>query len=146
MPTPPALPSPSAARPPRSLADTSALATGGGGPRLAPPGAGLPAIELWIARRLFRWRAWRTSRRGAVEAIGRERDAILALVRSCAPADAARPVLIKRLRGLEDSSRNWSVYMTLAHLRIVNRATRATMTQLLAGQRPPGVASTAAVK
>ncbi|MBX3389322.1 MAG: hypothetical protein KF691_07680 [Phycisphaeraceae bacterium] len=33
---------------------------------------------------------------------------------------AAERVLIPRLRGLEDSSRYWSVWMMLDHLRIVN--------------------------
>ncbi len=115
-------------------------------PRLAPPGAGLPLVELWIARLIFRAGARTTSRRAAAEAITRERDAILALVRGLEPARAARPVLIKRLRGLEDSSRHWSVYMTLAHLRIVNHAIHGTMTALLAGRRQAGAASTAAVK
>ena len=31
-----------------------------------------------------------------------------------------QPVLIRRIRGIEDSSRHWSLYMTLDHLRIVN--------------------------
>jgi len=55
-------------------------------------------------------------------------------------------VLIDRLPGLEDSSRCWSVWMTLDHLRITNAAFAEVITQLRNGQIPPGKASTAAVK
>jgi hypothetical protein len=44
---------------------------------------------------------------------------VLALVDQCDSGKRMEPVLIKRVRGLEDSSRFWSVYMTLDHLRIV---------------------------
>lgn len=55
-------------------------------------------------------------------------------------------VLIPRLRGLEDSSRYWSVWMTLDHLRIVNDAITGVVRELMAGRVPPGAASTAEVK
>ena len=115
-------------------------------PRLAPPGAGLPALELWVARRLFSVRRRLTSRAAATARIGEERRRIDDLVRRCAPAQARQRVLIKRPRGLEDSSRHWSVFMTLEHLRIVNTGVAFTIGELLAGRVPPGVASTAAVK
>lgn len=47
---------------------------------------------------------------------------------------------------MEDSSRHWSVFMTLEHLTIVNRSVAAVITALGAGRTPPGAASTAAVK
>ncbi len=115
-------------------------------PRLAPPGAGLPRPELLGARLVFGLQRAFSTRERAEAALRRERDAILLRVRACGPAQAARPVLIPRLRGLEDSSRNWSVYMTLDHLRIVNSAVATTIRQLLEGQSPAGQASTAAVK
>ena len=49
-----------------------------------------------------------------------ELQTILTLVEGVSVDSAARPVLIDRIRGIEDSSRHWSVYMTLDHLRIVN--------------------------
>ena len=55
-------------------------------------------------------------------------------------------MLIDRLRGLEDSSRYWSLYMTLEHLRIVNRFTIDVIRSLLEGVKPQVAASTAAVK
>ena len=33
-----------------------------------------------------------------------------------------KPVLIKRLPGLEDSSRNWSAEMTMEHIQVVTAA------------------------
>ncbi len=115
-------------------------------PKLAAPGAGLPKPELFIARLIFRWEKWRTDRARAVANFSRERDAILALVSGCGEADAAQRVLIPRLRGLEDSSRFWSVWMALDHLRIVNDAVAGVITALAAGRVPLGVVSTADVK
>jgi hypothetical protein len=111
-------------------------------PRLAPPGAGLPKIELFFARLIFRFGLRTTSLTAAQATLASEHDAILALVRGCDAATGAKRVLIRRLPGLEDSSRYWSVFMTLDHLRIVNDAVSA----LLDGRVPPGAASTAAVK
>lgn len=115
-------------------------------PKLAPPGAGLPAIELLIARVLFGLRR-RTATRESVNArFQTERDSIRALVNGCDAESGARRVLIKRVRGLEDSSRNWSVWMTLDHLRIVNLALTGVIQDLTQGRMPEGAASTAGVK
>ncbi|MES1194471.1 MAG: hypothetical protein ABUL65_01165, partial [Opitutus sp.] len=114
--------------------------------RLAPPGAGLPPPELFVARLIFAVGRRVTSRAGAEARIVAERARIDALVRDCAPSQARQRVLIPRPRGLEDSSRHWSVFMTLDHLRIFNEGIAATIRELLAGRVPPGAASTAAVK
>ncbi|HTR40213.1 MAG TPA: DinB family protein [Pseudomonadales bacterium] len=76
----------------------------------------------------------------------RERAAIGALVRSCDEESGAQRVLIARVPGMEDSSRNWSVWMTLDHLRIIHRGVSNTISSLAKGVVPPGQASTAAVK
>jgi uncharacterized damage-inducible protein DinB len=115
-------------------------------PKLAPPGAGLPRAELYLARLLFALRRWRGNRQSRNDHFLRERDAIRALVQSCPPESAARRVLIPRVRGLEDSSRNWSVWMTLDHLRIVNHGITRVIDSLVHGAVPPGKSSTAAVK
>lgn len=96
-------------------------------PRLAPPGAGLPPPELFVARFLFAVRRRLTSRTAAEARIIAERAHIDALVHRCDPQQARQRVLIQRPRGLEDSSRNWSVYMTLDHLRIVNTGATSTI-------------------
>lgn len=115
-------------------------------PRLAPPGAGLPKLELFIARRLF-GRQRRTATRESCNAhFQAEREAIRRLVRSCDASSAGRRVLIARPRGLEDSSRYWSIWMTLEHLRIVHGHIARTIETLAKEAVPEGKASTAAVK
>ena len=115
-------------------------------PKLAPPGAGLPLIELFVARILFGMRLRRGDRDSFTAQFQREREAIRALVRTCSEESGARRVLIRRPRGLEDSSRFWSVWMTLDHLRIVHLEIARVIGALTHGDRPPGRASTAAVK
>lgn len=114
--------------------------------QLAPPGAGLPIIELWVARLLFGLTRVRGNREAFVTKFEQERAAIRALVASCPEAQRGEQVLIARLPGLEDSSRDWSVWMTLDHLRITNIAFARVINALTHGKVPPGKASTAAVK
>lgn len=114
--------------------------------QLAPPGAGLPIIELWVARLLFGLTRVRGNREAFVTKFEQERAAIRALVASCPEAQRGEQVLIARLPGLEDSSRDWSVWMTLDHLRITNIAFARVINALTHGNVPPGKASTAAVK
>ena len=115
-------------------------------PQLAPPGAGLPRPELFVARLRFAWVRRRGTRAGFDAQFAQERDRVLALAAGCSPEQAARRVLIARLRGMEDSSRHWSVWMTLDHLRITNNAFAGVITLLGQGKVPPHTASTAAVK
>ena len=115
-------------------------------PKLAAPGAGLPKIELLVARLRFAWARMRGTRAQFAARCEQERETIMNLVRSLDPRLAARRVLIPRLRGMEDSSRNWSVWMTLDHLRITNTAFGRVIHSLAQGRVPDRVASTAAVK
>lgn len=114
-------------------------------PVLAPPGAGLPLIELLVARALFAWRK-RENREAARDRILRERAAIAHLVAGLPDSVASARVLIARPRGLEDSSRNWSIWITLDHLRIVQLQVTKVIAALTSGTQPPGKASTANVK
>lgn len=115
-------------------------------PRLAPPGAGLPAAELLIARILFGLRRRTTDRAGWDAGFRGQREAVRRLVAGLDDASAARRVLVARPRGLEDSSRYWSVWMTLDHLRIVHHEIARIIGELGRGSVPAGQASTAAVK
>jgi hypothetical protein len=115
-------------------------------PKLAAPGAGLPAPELLVARLLF-WLRRRLGTRDSFDVLfHQERERIRALLGTCDAESGARRVLIRRPRGLEDSSRNWSVWMTLDHLRIVNHGFARAIGSLARGVVPPGTVSTAAVK
>jgi hypothetical protein len=115
-------------------------------PKLAAPGAGLPGYELQIGRVLFALRAWTHDRQRIDALFRRERALVAELVRSCPAGRAGERVLIPRPRGLEDSSRHWSVLMTLEHLRIVNLACASIIRELSEGRVPAGKASTADVK
>jgi hypothetical protein len=115
-------------------------------PALAPPGAGLPWPELRIARLLFGLSRWSYGRDAATRKFLDEQNQIAALLNRCDPTLACERVLIPRLRGLEDSSRHWSVAMTLDHLRITNTSFVQIIRCLAGNSIPPGVASTAAVK
>lgn len=114
--------------------------------RLAPPGAGLPKPELFFARLIFGWFRKSKSREDVTALFEMERETILRLAGSCDAEQGGRRVLIKRLPGLEDSSRDWSIFMTLEHLRIVNEVVGESMRNLASGEVPARVASTAAVK
>lgn len=114
--------------------------------KLAPPGAGLPKPELFFARLIFGWFRRTRSRAGVTAMFDEERAEILRLVETCGAGQGTRRTLIKRLPGLEDSSRDWSVLMTLEHLRIVNEGIREGIRSLAKGKVPERVASTAAVK
>lgn len=115
-------------------------------PTLQQPGMGLPKSELFVARILVGFKMRLTSQQRAAEIFADEAKKIEALVGGFKPEHAAQRVLIDRLRGLEDSSRNWSLYMTVEHLRIVNQATLGVINKLRRGERPQVVVSTAAVK
>jgi hypothetical protein len=115
-------------------------------PKLAPPGAGLPKIELIIARLLFTLQRWRGNRDSFNARFQQERAGIHALVNPCDAESGTRRVLIKRVPGLEDSSRYWSVAMTLDHLRIVHGTIIRTIEALAGGVVPKVVASTANIK
>jgi len=115
-------------------------------PQFDAPGAGLPPIELFVGRILFSLRCAVTSRERASAYFQREREAIRALVARCDPEAGTERVLISRGRGMEDSSRYWSVWMTLDHLRIVNESMAGVIRALTNGVMPEGKASTATVK
>ena len=115
-------------------------------PHLAPPGAGLPPGELAIGRVLFGLRCKLGSFESFTKDFQKERKAIAALIESAGTLDRGKRVLIKRPIGLEDSSRNWSLWMTLDHLRIVNFGIAGIIASLGEGVVPPDAASTAAVK
>jgi hypothetical protein len=115
-------------------------------PRLEAPGAGLPKAELLVARRLFALKRKMGNRELFTKKFLEERALIRELVKKCDAATGAKRVLIERVRGLEDSSRYWSVWMTLEHLRIVHCAIAEVIGSLTKGIAVPGAASTAAVK
>jgi hypothetical protein len=115
-------------------------------PQLAPPGAGLPFPENLIARCLLGMKRLTGNSEGFTAHFIREREAIRRLIGQPDETTLSRRVLIPRPRGLEDSSRDWSVLMTLDHLRIVHHALDGVIGTLASEEVPEGVVSTADVK
>lgn len=115
-------------------------------PKLDAPGAGLPAPEHFMARIFFGLKRLTGSRESFNAKFNEERAVIRGLIANLPPGIANKRVLIRRCRGLEDSSRYWSVWMTLDHLRIVHNAFIGILSSLGKGEVPEGEASTAAVK
>ena len=122
------------------------MATDNKDPDLAPPGAGIPTIELWIARFIFRRFCKTHSHEECSQLLLKHTETMCSLAKNCSEEEGQRQVLIKRMAGLEDSSRNWSVFMTLEHVRIVNEAVAAGLPLLLEGHLPEEEANTATVK
>ena len=115
-------------------------------PQLAPPGAGLPFPENLIARVLLGLKRATGNPQSFTARFIAERALIGGLIAGKEDAALSKRVLIARPPGLEDSSRYWSVWMTLDHLRIVHHAFIGVLESLAAGRVPEGEASTAAVK
>jgi hypothetical protein len=86
------------------------------------------------------------SREAFTARFDQERATIRQLLSTSDPAQREEPVLIPRLRGLEDSSRFWSVWMAMEHLRITNSIFSMVIQSLANGQVPTKKASTADVK
>ncbi len=115
-------------------------------PKLAPPGAGIPAVDRFVFGWVLRARRALTSRERAAQEFAQERARIATLTAPLTAARATTRVLVPPQRGLEDSSRFWSAWMTLDHLRIVHTELAQGIPLLARGTVPPRAASTAAVK
>ena len=116
-------------------------------PQLDKPGAGLPFFEWFVAQYLLVPILFlTTSKEKAIQKFQSESAEIIRLAESLTPQQFTERRLIKRLRGLEDSSRYWSVAMTIEHLVIVGGSTRKIVKNLAKDitEMPPS--STAAVK
>ena len=103
--------------------------------KLEPPGSGLPAIELAWLRPGFRFICAVLPKGAALGLFKSEGERVLALAQTVSAERGAVPVLIDRVIGIEDSSRCWSVFMALDHLRIVNEGI-ASIVEALTRDRP----------
>lgn len=116
-------------------------------PKLAKPGAGLPFVEWAVAKYIiFPQRFKNASKQTAIAEFASESAEIVRLAKSLSPEQQVERRLIKRLRGLEDSSRYWSVAMTLDHLSIVGSATTDLIVGLSTGKSGFKIIGTADVK
>jgi hypothetical protein len=108
-------------------------------PVLEKPGAGLPFHERLAARYfLMPYYSKRTSWDESVARFEKEGNKILARLKALSKEQRTRRVLVDRIQGIEDSSRYWSVAMTVEHLMIVGEAASEGMVLLSQGKVPPG--------
>ena len=89
-------------------------------PPLAQPGAGIPGPERWLANLGLRVYARFASKESVLGLFRREAELAIGASSRFVTDEGRRPVLIKRIFGIEDSSRFWSVFMVLEHLVLVN--------------------------
>ena len=105
---------------------------------LQPPGAGLPPFELIMVKSVFALKTMFTSDEKALAIFEREMKILMRLHDTVDLVAADERVLIDRIVGIEDSSRNWSLYMVLDHLRIVNAEILKLIDALKRGIVPKG--------
>ncbi len=85
------------------------------------PGAGLPTLERSALNMIFKASAAVLSARQALRLFRRDSAELLRLADDDESYDVFQILLIPRVIGIEDSSRNWSVMMVLEHLCMTNR-------------------------
>lgn len=114
---------------------------------LEAPGAGLPPIEEWLARHvIFPRFARKTTTAEAVEKFVADGRSIVEQIRGLPPEQQRARIRIARMRGLEDSSREWSPLMVVEHLLMTGPGMLGAAKMLSAGTVPQRKVSTAAVK
>lgn len=98
---------------------------------LQKPGAGLPWWELLVARYIIFPRTCRRLNWAAASSLFQEEGSkVLAIWNSLSAEQLTKRVLIRRICGIEDSSRYWSVAMTVEHLNIVGMGIRDLIERL----------------
>lgn len=106
-------------------------------PSLQPPGAGLPWWELLLIRYFVFPRACRIlSWESAGKLFQDEGTRILAVWDTLPAERLGERVLIRRIAGIEDSSRYWSAAMTVEHLNVVGTGIIRTISKLRQGEVP----------
>ena len=99
-------------------------------PQLDAPGAGLPTSELIWLKIMFRVACHLISKSTGLRWFQSEAQKIQAVASQVSVSHAIVPVLIDRIVGIEDSSRYWSVFMVLDHVRIVDEGITQIITTL----------------
>lgn len=113
---------------------------------LQPPGNGLPAFERVVLGTALKIGSALMSDDRLLAMFAREASTILTIVDEADYDRASQQVLIPRLSGIEDSSRNWSLFMVLDHLCQVNRDILRTIDRLKDGIVPGGEVNIASYK
>lgn len=105
-------------------------------PKLQEPGAGLPWLEGKLLRFFMPKVAKKSTWEECQEKFLYQTKKIEEIIRSLTPERLNTPILIPRLKGLEDSSRFWSIAMTVDHLRITAPGMTHVILGLCQGTKP----------
>ena len=113
---------------------------------LEKPGAGIPKIERVFLNAGIKTMSVFMSDRRALKFFKNEARMLTDIWNNGGSYDAFKPILISRMIGIEDSSRNWSVAMVLEHLVIVNKELKVGIDSLSKGKVPSDDVDTALYK
>lgn len=116
-------------------------------PKLAPPGAGIPwpakiFLRLYTRPFVAAKASWEESKENFIKV----NQKIFNEIQGLSSERLDQRILVPPQLGLEDSSRYWSVAMTLEHLVIVSSQVAAVIESLSAGKVPLTKADTSKVK
>ncbi len=116
-------------------------------PKLDKPGAGLGFFKTLFLRFVLMPKMTRNFTFEKIEKVfDSELQKILQLIARTPAGLENKPVLVKPIPGLEDSSRFWSVNMTLEHMVIVGQGIQKVVEHLAKEQSPDLNIQTATVK
>ncbi len=114
---------------------------------LDKPGAGVPFPQRIAMRFLLKpLYAHRTPYEESRDRFARLHAKVEKLISGLSEEQLSKRVLVPPMTGLEDSSRYWSIAMTLDHVVIVGRHVLGLIGELDQGRVPPVEATTATVK
>lgn len=107
-------------------------------PQLESPGSGLPSGEANLIRRVAfpLLKLQLRNPKACLKLFHRSGTKIITTVKPYEFEAFTQPILIKRLRGMEDSSRYWSLEQTLEHIQIVGGACLYVIRRLESGLLP----------
>lgn len=116
-------------------------------PKLDPAGAGLPWFENFLLKHFyFPWKVSKHSWTENLEKFQKETNKIVKIVEKVSEEDFQTRILIPRLPGMEDSSRYWSVALTIDHMCITIGGMTMVAVELAKGNPLSVSVDTATVK
>ena len=116
------------------------------GPQLLEPGVGPSKLHLAVMKPIFKLKAQLTSQKSLAKQYADHRRWIIDTTRPLKEAQKQKRILISPTRAIEDSSRFWSIYMTLEHLATVEVGLTGIIKDLTHGKKPSTVVRTEDVK
>ena len=113
---------------------------------LEAPGNGLPEFERFYLNAFFKFGCLMMSDQRALNSFQQSTKDIFEIVDANDVGVLSQQLLIPRLQGIEDSSRNWSVFMVLEHLSMVNQSIMDVVRALRNDSQPMDVVNIANYK